>query len=289
MPTTSNFGWTTPADTDLVKDGAAAIRTLGNGIDASLVDLKGGTTGQVLSKNSNTDLDFTWVAQDDSDAIQNALLTTTGDTIYASGASTPARLGIGTTGQVLTVSGGVPVWSTPAGFSLISEQTASAVTSLSFSSIPSTYKALIFTWQGIYHSTTGSGFGLRLNNDSASNYAVNGHKIFNYTNQTSEADTTHLGASDVFAFGVNITASTNRVRSAKGTLIIYDYASTSKLKYCRLQTSHFEGTGGGTNHLDVDIIYNSTSAISSIDIFRNTGSASFSNMTNTSIRLYGLS
>ena len=114
MPTTSNFGWTTPADTDLVKDGAAAIRTLGNGIDTSLVDLKGGTTGQVLSKASNTDLDFTWVAQDDSNAIQNALLTTTGDTIYASSASTPARLGIGTTGQVLTVSGGVPVWSTPA-------------------------------------------------------------------------------------------------------------------------------------------------------------------------------
>jgi hypothetical protein len=62
MPTTTNFGWTTPADTDLVKDGAAAIRTLGSAIDTSLVDLKGGTTGQLLSKNSNTDLDFTWAA-----------------------------------------------------------------------------------------------------------------------------------------------------------------------------------------------------------------------------------
>ena len=60
MPTTTNFGWTTPADTDLVKDGAAAIRTLGNGIDTSFLDLKGGTTGQVLSKTSGTDLDFTW-------------------------------------------------------------------------------------------------------------------------------------------------------------------------------------------------------------------------------------
>lgn len=60
MPTTTNFGWTTPADTDLVKDGASAIRTLGNGIDTSLLDLKGGTTGQFLSKNSNTDLDYTW-------------------------------------------------------------------------------------------------------------------------------------------------------------------------------------------------------------------------------------
>jgi|LakMenEpi03Aug12_release.lakeMendotaPanAssembly.Ray.scaffolds.fasta_scaffold426134_2 hypothetical protein len=61
MPTTTNFGWTTPADTDLVKDGAAAIRTLAGNIDTSLVDLKGGTTGQVLSKNSNSDLDFTYI------------------------------------------------------------------------------------------------------------------------------------------------------------------------------------------------------------------------------------
>lgn len=60
MPTTTNFGWTTPADTDLVKDGAAAIRTLGSNIDTSLVDLKGGTSGQYLKKNSNTDLDYVW-------------------------------------------------------------------------------------------------------------------------------------------------------------------------------------------------------------------------------------
>jgi hypothetical protein len=39
-----------------------AIRTLGDAIDASLVDLKGGTTGQVLAKASNTDMDFVWAA-----------------------------------------------------------------------------------------------------------------------------------------------------------------------------------------------------------------------------------
>lgn len=60
MATTTNFSWETPDDTDLVKDGAAAIRTLGNSIDTSFVDLKGGTTGQMLVKNSNTDLDYTW-------------------------------------------------------------------------------------------------------------------------------------------------------------------------------------------------------------------------------------
>jgi hypothetical protein len=65
MATTTNFGWVTPDDTSLVKDGAAAIRTLGQSIDTSMMDLEGGTTGQVLSKASNTDMDFTWIEQDD--------------------------------------------------------------------------------------------------------------------------------------------------------------------------------------------------------------------------------
>ena len=67
MATTTNFGWTTPNDTDLVKDGAAAIRTLGSAIDTSMAELKGGTTGQILSKTSNTDMDFTWIANDQGD------------------------------------------------------------------------------------------------------------------------------------------------------------------------------------------------------------------------------
>lgn len=64
MANTTNFGWETPDDTDYVKDGAAAMRTLGNSIDTSFVDLKGGTTGQILSKASNTDLDYTWITND---------------------------------------------------------------------------------------------------------------------------------------------------------------------------------------------------------------------------------
>jgi hypothetical protein len=75
--TTTNFGWTVPSDTDLVKDGAAAIRTALGGVDTSMVDLKGGTTGQVLSKNSNTDMDFTWIAQDDTTLALNAQTGTT--------------------------------------------------------------------------------------------------------------------------------------------------------------------------------------------------------------------
>lgn len=102
MANTTNFGWETPDDTDLVKDGAAAMRTLGSAIDTSMMDLKGGTTDQVLAKNSNTDMDFKWVTSDDANAIQNAIVDAKGDLITATAADTPARLAVGTNGQVLT-------------------------------------------------------------------------------------------------------------------------------------------------------------------------------------------
>ena len=60
MATTTNFAWDTPDDTDLVKDGALSMRTLGQDIDTSMADLLGGTSGQILAKNSNTDMDFVW-------------------------------------------------------------------------------------------------------------------------------------------------------------------------------------------------------------------------------------
>lgn len=92
---TSNFGWQMPTSTDLVTDLPADFETFGQAVDTSLADLKGGTTGQVLSKASNTDMDFTWVAQDDSNAIQNAIVDAKGDLIAASAADTPARLAVG--------------------------------------------------------------------------------------------------------------------------------------------------------------------------------------------------
>jgi hypothetical protein len=84
MATTTNYGWTTPDDTALVKDGAAAIRTLGTSVDTT-------------TKNLNPS-------------------TTLGDIEYRSStANTNTRLGIGSTGNVLTVAGGVPTWAAPAG------------------------------------------------------------------------------------------------------------------------------------------------------------------------------
>jgi len=88
MATTTNFGWETPDDTDLVKDGAAAMRTLGSAIDTSLVDLKGGTSGQVLSKASGTDMDFTWIAQDDSSLAINAQTGTSYTAVIGDGVNT---------------------------------------------------------------------------------------------------------------------------------------------------------------------------------------------------------
>jgi hypothetical protein len=108
---TSNFGWQMPTSTDLVTDLPADFEVFGQAVDTSLADLKGGTTNQVLAKNSNTDMDFKWVA--DAAGMTNPM-TTTGDTIYSSPGSTPVRLGIGSTGNVLTVAGGVPTWAAPA-------------------------------------------------------------------------------------------------------------------------------------------------------------------------------
>ena len=106
MASTPNFNWSTPDNTGLVKNGALDIRTLGNAIDASLVDLKGGTTGQVLAKASGTDMDFSWVAQDDSNAIQNAIVDAKGDIITATAADTPARLAVGANDLLVTAASG---------------------------------------------------------------------------------------------------------------------------------------------------------------------------------------
>jgi hypothetical protein len=143
MATTTNYGWTTPDDTGLVKDGASAIRTLGTSIDTT-------------TKNLNPS-------------------TTLGDIEYRSAtANTNTRLPVGTTGQVLTVSGGVPSWSTPAGaignYSLLnSGGTTLSGTTTTVSGISGISKLMIFI-AGASTGSTSSSVYFRLNTDNTTKY-----------------------------------------------------------------------------------------------------------------------
>ena len=174
MATTINFGWETPDDTDLVKDGAAAIRTLGQAIDTSMADLEGGTTGQVLSKASNADMDFTWVTSDDANAIQNAIVDAKGDLISATAADTPARLAVGTNGQVLTADSTTSTglkWATASsgGMTLLSTTTLSG-SSTSISVTPTGYNEISVIVYGVTNGSNGNLF-MGINSDTtAGNY-----------------------------------------------------------------------------------------------------------------------
>lgn len=97
---------------------------------------------------------------------------TTGDLLYASGTNTLAKRGIGTTGQVLTVSGGVPTWSTPASggaYTQLATGTFSG-TVVTLSSISSSYQNLVLVISGATWGTGTNDIGIRFNNDATSIY-----------------------------------------------------------------------------------------------------------------------
>jgi hypothetical protein len=141
MATTTNYGWDTPDDTDLVKDGAAAIRTLGSSVD---------TTTKALNPE-----------------------TTEGDIAYRSAtANTNTRLALGTAGQVLTVNSGedAPEWATAASGSmtLLASGTFSS-SALSLTSISGAYIDLVLIFENYAKNATDT--NIRFNSDTASNYA----------------------------------------------------------------------------------------------------------------------
>jgi hypothetical protein len=264
MATTTNYGWTTPDDTALVKDGAAAIRTLGSSVD---------TTTKALNPS-----------------------TTLGDIEYRSStANTNTRLAIGTTGQALIVSGGVPAWGTPAsgGMTLISETVASANSSIVFSSIAGTYKQLLLIWSGIEHSTTGSNFALRFNNDSSSaKYRGIGIGIVGAdeaaNGQANDQVSTSIAGNDVFSFGSNANYGGINA-SANGQILIDNYASSTKSKSFNAIFGYYNNTDAKYVGTTFTGAFASTTAITSLDIVRLTGAATISNIADTTIRLYGIS
>jgi hypothetical protein len=231
MPTTTNYGWTTPADTDLVKDGASAIRTLGTAIDTS-------------TKNLNPS-------------------TTLGDIEYRSSTSnTNTRLGIGTTGQVLTVSGGVPAWATPSGAATLLSTTSLSGTSTTVSSISGSYKNLLII---VNAATWATDSGLLLQ--------ANGSSTLSYTAARDAWVAQDVQRADGRLCNV-------QTANATASLLIYNYANTSYKKI----GDYSVGSGTFGAFATGAYFYDSTSAISSITV-ANRGGLTY---TDGQILIYGV-
>jgi hypothetical protein len=268
--TTTNFGWTVPSDTDLVKDGAAAIRTALGGVDTSFVDLKGGTTGQVLSKASGTDLDFTWVAQDDSNAIQNAIVDAKGDLIAATAADTPARLAVGTNGQVLTADSTASTglaWATPTSGSmtLLSTTTLSG-SSTSISITPTGYNQIAVVVSGVTLNQNGNLF-MGLNSDTtASNYI----QAWYGTENVGYYSGANVGIDGVSA----ILPGNAGYQSSNGSNIAYFtiYQPNSTQRKLITAVSAFYSTSNSHAAANTTCDYVTTSALSSVQLKTTVGS-----------------
>jgi hypothetical protein len=242
MATTTNYGWTTPDDTALVKDGAAAIRTLGSSVD---------TTTKALNPS-----------------------TTLGDIEYRSStANTNTRLGIGSTGNVLTVAGGVPSWAAPAagGMTLINAGgTTLTGASITISSIPATYLNLQLVIENYVPATDNAPIHMRFNSDSGTRYASEKY-VYN-DNETFNNTVIQIcqGNDNSVSGGLSITD-------------IFDYAATTrKMVECRAITTN-STTTTNFNFAWYYGFFNQTAAITSITL-QPTGSG----FTSGTAYLYGV-
>ena len=193
--------------------------------------------------------------------IAKTLTTTTGDIIYASGANTPARLGIGTTGQVLNVASGVPAWATVSGGSmteLASGSFPTNVTTFTLSSISGSYKSLRLIVRSLRNASGTADYRLRFNSDAGAKY-FQAATTASGNGNAADYDECNLSYSPVLNY-------------TDGTLIIDvpDYANTTTTKTLT-SLMFFQDQPTPTYSLrNIRGSYRNNAAITAITIFDNT-------------------
>jgi hypothetical protein len=204
-------------------------------------------------------------------------MTTTGDTIYSSSGSTPARLGIGSTGQVLTVAAGVPSWATPAsggGMTLISTTTLTGA-SVALTSIPQTYNDLHVVIQNFKPANDGAYCNMRLNNDSTSNR----YRTLTLVSANMETSLDFNNTS----FHVS-SANDNSVATGLSHTRLYNYTNSTTWKMAdTMVISTDNSTTTNFQCFQRLGVYNQTGAITEINILPNSG-----NFTSGTVLLYGV-
>ena len=269
MATTTNYGWDTPDDTDLVKDGAAAIRTLGSSIDTSFVDLKGGTTGQVLAKASGTDMDFSWVT--DATGIPATIFDAKGDIIAASAADTAAILGVGANDTVLTADSTAATglkWATvpSGGRTLINTGGTSmnGVSTITISSIPATYQSLFIIIDDYNGGTSGGNLLLRPNNSTGADYI--------YDNRFHSANGSGSGSLQIDATSFLLNTNTSSINGVAAAQITIDnYTSTTAGKPISARGVQLNQTTSANSGFTVNGGWYNATAITSLTILNSAG------------------
>lgn len=274
MANTTNFGWETPDDTDLVKDGAAAMRTLGNAIDASFVDLKGGTTNQVLAKNSNTDLDFKWVA--DATGIPATIFDAKGDIIAATAADTADRLAVGANNTVLTADSSTATglkWATPTttpnSWSLINTGGTALTGATTITVTGISGKNEIYVRVENASSANASSFiRIQFNTDTGTNYNYQGnYGIYNTTYSKDDFGGIY-GTNDNY---FNLARMGNNSSSAASGALYMTGANTSGIKIIQLNGGADSGGGEGHRIYNLMGFWNNSATVTSVSIVSSTG------------------
>jgi len=202
------------------------------------------------------------------------LMTTTGDTIYSSSGSTPARLGIGSTGQILTVAGGVPTWATASsgGMTLLSTTTLSGATTTI--SVGSGYYSVFGLVYGVTNNTADGELYIAINNETTS-FTGSGVARYPSTSYLAGVSSGYLSLSQGY--------STKRTDANNAwTFQIYNYTSTTNHKPIEFFGTYINNDSAA-QALNMAGGYRSNSAITSL-VFSATGG----NFSAGTVLLYGV-